>query len=134
MIPWHRVAAAVALFVAVAVVGLLAAAPHKPAATAINLGLLVLAFLVPALRIGSWADIRVTWRWLIPWLAGLTIAWDGLTALSGQRSFLSEWWLVYSTGPLTLYAMLGVHVSLCALFRWVGDRWRAAPNSGEGER
>lgn len=124
MIPWHRVAAATTLFVVVAVAGLLAAAPHQPGATAVNLGLLVLGFLVPALRVGRWSDIRDTWRWLLPWLVGLTVVWDALTALAGQRAFLSEWWLVYSTGPLTLYVLLGVHVALCALFRQIRTRQR----------
>jgi hypothetical protein len=128
VIPRHRVAAATTLFVVVAVAGLLAAAPHRPSATAINLGLLVLAFLVPALRVGTWGDIRDTWRWLLPWLVGLTVVWDGLTALAGQRPFLSEWWLVYSTGPLTLYFLLGLHVSLCALFRRVWSREQTAGN------
>lgn len=88
---------------------------HRETLAVLHAALMVPAFLVPALRIGTWQELRSSWRGLAGWFLLWTLVWDGATALHGARPFFSEWWLVYSTGLAILFLLLVLHAGLVAL-------------------
>jgi len=76
----------------------------------INVIFLVVVFGVPAASLTGPQDVARTWRPLLALTVLGTLAWDVATAfLAGSRPFLSEWYLVYVTGPATLMLLFIVH-------------------------
>jgi peptidoglycan/LPS O-acetylase OafA/YrhL len=76
----------------------------------INVIFLVVVFGVPATRLTAPRDVAHAWRPLLVLTLLGTFAWDVATAfLAGSRPFLSEWYLVYVSGPAVLMLLFMLH-------------------------
>jgi hypothetical protein len=76
----------------------------------INSVFLLVVFAIPALGLTSTRDVAQAWRPLLALSLLGTLAWDVATAfVAGSRPFLSEWYLVYVSGPATLMSMFLFH-------------------------
>lgn len=85
------------------------------AALWINAFFLVVIFLVPAQALARPRDVIRGWRRLVATALLGTLGWDLATAfLAGTRPFLSEWYLVYTSGPVTLMVTYLCHAALAA--------------------
>lgn len=131
--PWtDRVALAVAVtvYALVAVPGVLLARSGADALA--GAVLLLVIYLLPARHLRSIADVRRRWRPLLARVVAGTLAWDAATALVlHRRPLLSEWYLVYTSGPLVFGLLFLLHGSLVqALAR---DAARTVWNPGRRE-
>jgi hypothetical protein len=96
----------------------------------LNSAILAVAFLIPALRIGSVADVGRRWLGLLFWALAWTAAWDaatsGILLQRGQQMF-QQWWIIYPAGIVTLFGLLLLHGA-------VVDRTvrRGVPRAGSG--
>lgn len=76
----------------------------------VNVIFLVVVFGVPAASLTGPQDVARAWRPLLALAFLGTFAWDVASAfLAGSRPFLSEWYLVYVTGPAMLMLLFIVH-------------------------
>lgn len=76
---------------------------------------LVAVFLIPAQAVARPGDVFRQWRRLLAITLLGTLGWDLATAfLAGTRGFLSEWYLVYTSGPATLMFLYLCHAGLSA--------------------
>ncbi len=81
----------------------------------VNVVLLAVIFVIPAQGLGAPADVRARWKRLLGIAVAGTLAWDVATgAVAGTRPFLSEWYLVYTSGPLTLVLLYLIHAWLAS--------------------
>ena len=82
----------------------------------VNLILLAVAFVVPAQGLYAPRDVRTKWKLLLGIAIFGTLLWDAATGtIAGTRPFLSEWYLVYTSGPLTLMMLYLIHAWLASL-------------------
>jgi hypothetical protein len=82
----------------------------------VNLVLLAVVFVLPAQGLYAPRDVRAKWRLLLAIAVFGTLLWDAATgAIAGTRPFFSEWYLVYTSGPLTLMTLYLIHAWLSAL-------------------
>ncbi len=80
--------------------------------------ILVVVFLIPAQTLAGPGDVLSRWRSLLTISLLATLGWDLATAfLAGTRPFLSEWYLVYTSGPITLMLLYLGHAGLAAGLR-----------------
>ena len=95
----------------------------------VNVVFLLVVFVVPALGLTSTRAVGRAWRRLLVLSILGTLAWDVATAfVAGARPFLSEWYLVYASGPATLMLMF-------VLQGFVADRLtRIIPPTGRRKR
>lgn len=100
----------------------------------LNAAILAVAFLIPALRIGSVADVARRWKGLLLWALAWTVVWDaatsGILLQRGQEMF-QQWWIVYPAGILTLLALLLLHG---AVVGWVIRRGARRAEGGPPAR
>lgn len=76
----------------------------------INVIFLLVIFAVPAVSLTSAREVARAWRRLLVLSVLGTLAWDIATAfVAGARPFLSEWYLVYVSGPALLMLLFLVH-------------------------
>jgi len=76
---------------------------------------LVVVFLIPAQTLTRPGDVLHRWPRLLAITLLGTLGWDLATAfLAGTRPFLSEWYLVYTSGPVTLMLLYLGHAGLAA--------------------
>jgi hypothetical protein len=76
----------------------------------INVVFLLVVFAVPALGLSSAREVARAWRRLLVLSLLGTLAWDVATAfVAGSRPFLSEWYVVYVSGPAMLMLLFLVH-------------------------
>lgn len=88
---------------------------------AVHAGGLVLGYVLPARGVEAPGDVIRGWRPLVVTFLLATLAWDAGTAAVTARGFLSEWWLVYSSGPAVLFALAALHgLTVRAIHRAVG--------------
>jgi len=79
----------------------------------VNAFFLVVVFLVPAQGLTRPGDVGRLWRPLLLTAAAGTLGWDAATAfVAGSRPFLSEWYLVYTSGPLVFMLLYLAHAAL----------------------
>lgn len=88
---------------------------HGGATFWIDAFFLVVVFLIPAQTLTRPGDVLGRWRSLLAISLLGTLGWDLATAfLAGTRPFLSEWYLVYTSGPITLMLLYLGHAGLAA--------------------
>jgi hypothetical protein len=81
----------------------------------INAFFLVAVFLIPAQTLARPRDVLREWRRLLLVTLLGTLGWDLATGfVAGTRPFLSEWYLVYTSGPVTLMLLYLGHAWLAA--------------------
>ncbi|MBI3951860.1 MAG: hypothetical protein HY314_15540 [Acidobacteria bacterium] len=126
-----RLAVSVTICCVVMVSGYFAGRAHPPTFLTYSI-LWLIAFGLPAQRVYSVADVRRRWkRWLVYFLVA-TFGWDMVTSLMGRRHFLSEWWLVYPSGPLVLFLILMLHGWLTSTtIRFLADRYGRSSAAAE---
>jgi hypothetical protein len=82
----------------------------------VNLVLLAVVFVLPAQGLYAPRDVRTRWKLLLGVAVLGTFVWDVATgAVAGDRPFFSEWYLVYTSGPLTFMILYLIHAWLAAL-------------------
>ena len=82
----------------------------------VNLVLFVVIFALPAQGLHAPRDVRAKWRQLLAISLFGSLLWDAATgAIAGTRPFFSEWYLVYTSGPLTLMTLYLIHAWLASL-------------------
>ena len=82
----------------------------------VNLVLLAVVFVLPAQGLYAPRDVRARWKFLLGVALLGTFAWDVATgAVAGTRPFFSEWYLVYTSGPLTFMILYLIHAWLASL-------------------
>lgn len=102
------------LFLIIAVAGV---APFRAPTlvSVVDLGALILAFVVPAQWIGAPGDVWRRWPIVLGSIVAATMAWDaGTAALIGRRHFLADWPAVYGSSLAVFAGLLMLHGVLVA--------------------
>jgi hypothetical protein len=134
-IPWRGRTAVAASILGVLLMGTYFAAAPGGLRTPwghwlLNAAILAVAFLIPALQIGSVPDVAHRWKRLLLWALAWTVVWDAATSgilLERGQEMFQQWWIVYPAGIITLFALFFLHG---AVMGWVARR--RASGSGQG--
>ena len=116
------------LFLALAAIGL---GPFQvPVGVyAVDVGALVLAFLIPSRWVDSPKDVWRRWPRVVGLIALGTVAWDAGTAMVVvKHDFLSGWPVVYGSSFVFFAGLLLLHGTLVAMW---AKRVQAARTRGE---